>query len=266
MTSMPIDPRDLRQDGGLDLPPGFRAIALRERGDAFVEAQRLAPEAGAATLVWVRRFDTVEFAVVLEPDETLPGARRALYACMNAAADALSAHGPPEKPIAFSWPDTILFDGGILGGARLASAPGAIDGAIPDWLVVGFVIRSVVALAPTHDPAGKLVGHILDQPMVRGTSLEGEGFQMMDAGQLIESFARHLMVYVDQWQEKGFVPVGQQFLARLPTVRGAKHGIDINGDLLVRNVATPAKVERQPLAEALATPQWLDPETGDPWL
>ncbi len=51
-----------------------------------------------------------------------PTARRALFAGMNAAADALAAHCPPEKPITFAWPDTILLDGGLVGGvpARLA--------------------------------------------------------------------------------------------------------------------------------------------------
>ena len=46
------------------LPPGFSLVSLRESGDAFVHAVKLAPEAGAATLVWVRRFDLVEFALV----------------------------------------------------------------------------------------------------------------------------------------------------------------------------------------------------------
>jgi len=37
-------------------------------------------QAGAGTLVWVRRYDLVEFAVVLEPDEPLVSARRAFFA------------------------------------------------------------------------------------------------------------------------------------------------------------------------------------------
>jgi len=82
----------------LDLPPAFQLVSLREIGDAFAHAQSIAAEHGAGTLVWVVRFDVVEFAVVLEPDEPLASGRRAFYAGMAALVDALAAHAPPEKP------------------------------------------------------------------------------------------------------------------------------------------------------------------------
>src|SRR5688572_29835550 len=78
----------------LDLPPAFREMALREAGDAFAHAKAIAGEQGAGTLVWVRRFDLVEFAVVLEPEEPLAAARRAHYAGMCALFDALAVHAP----------------------------------------------------------------------------------------------------------------------------------------------------------------------------
>ena len=87
--------------------------------------RRNAAELGAGTLVYVGRFDLAEFAVVLEPDEPLRTARRAFYAGMAALADALAAHAPPEKPIAFDWPDAIRVDGGLVGGGRLAWPDGA---------------------------------------------------------------------------------------------------------------------------------------------
>src|SRR5215471_3145250 len=121
----------------LDLPPPFRAIALREVGDAFAQAKLIAAEAGAGTLVHVGRFDLVEFAVVLEPEEALRTARRVLYAGLNALADALAACAPPEKPISFDWPDAIRIDGGLLGGARLAWPAGVDEDAPPPWLVFG---------------------------------------------------------------------------------------------------------------------------------
>src|SRR6476646_6828814 len=85
----------------LDLPPPFRLISLREVGDAFAHASSVASEAGAGTLVYVGRFDLAEFAVVLEPEEPLETARRALYAGIVALADALAVHAPPERPITF---------------------------------------------------------------------------------------------------------------------------------------------------------------------
>src|SRR3712207_329195 len=92
----------------LSLPPPYSLVTLREAGDAFAHACRMAPEAGAGTLVWVRRFDLIEFAVVLAPEEPLRSARRALYCCMNALADAVAAHCPPERDVTFEWPDTVL--------------------------------------------------------------------------------------------------------------------------------------------------------------
>src|SRR5215471_4473538 len=103
----------------LELPPPFRLVTLREVGDAFAHATAIAGEAGAGTLVWVGRFDLIEFALVVEPDEPLRTARRAFYAGMAALADALLAHAPPEKLIAFDWPDAILVDGGLIGGGRM---------------------------------------------------------------------------------------------------------------------------------------------------
>lgn len=276
--------------GTLDLPPFYSAIALREHGDAFTHAQAIAADQGAGTLVWVRRFDTVEFAVVLEPDEELKNARRVLYAGMTAIGDALAAHCPPEKPLVFAWPDTILLDDGILGGGRIGWPKGAAETATPDWLVLGFVLRMTVpqkrasdgallgpsvahlpnressagpSVAPLRNRAG---GHALDVDLTRGTSLEIEGFEMMDAAQVINGFTRHFMVQVDRWQEKGFRGIGEDFLARLPADNAIRRGIDIDGDLLVRRFKAGAEPERQSLIEALRTAQWLDPETGDPWL
>ena len=67
------------------LPPAFRLVTLRESGDAFAHAKANAATEGAGTLVFVGRFDLVEFAVVLEPDEPLRHARRAFYAGMVGA-------------------------------------------------------------------------------------------------------------------------------------------------------------------------------------
>lgn len=237
----------------LDLPPGFRAIGLRELGDAFSHAQSLADAEGAGTLVWVRRFDTVEATVILEPEQKLAEARCALYAGMNAAADALSLHCPPEKPLEFAWPDTIMLDGGIIGGCRLAAAPGTGDNEVPDWLVLGLQLRSVVQVT-------------VDQTFERGTSLATEGFEMMDGNRIIESFARHLMAAFDGWQAKGFQTVAERYLARLRPSKGVRRGLDVNGDLLERKLPDLKDVIRSSLTAALARPQWRDPATGEPWI
>jgi biotin-(acetyl-CoA carboxylase) ligase len=237
----------------LDLPPLLSEIALRESGDAFAHACAIAGEAGAGTLVWVRRFDLAEFAVVLEPEEKLAEARRALYLGMVAAADALAGAAPPERPITFDWPATIRLDGAIIGGAQLGWPEGALEDQIPQWLVFGAVIRGAVH----GDSAG---GHF-----TLGSSLEVEGADEVEPRRIVESFARHLMVRVDALNEKGFKALGAEWLGFLPPEEGAERGIDVNGDLLVRREGARMPERRKILPE-LANPSWRNPETGLPWL
>jgi hypothetical protein len=234
----------------LDLPPPFRLISLREVGDAFAHAIDVAPDEGAGTLVFVGRFDLAEFAVVLEPDEPLRTARRAFYAGMAALGDALAAQAPPEKPMGFDWPDAIRVDGGLVGGARLAWPQDADEDAPPSWLVFGAMIRTV-----------SLLGEAGVTPLA--AALEDEGFADFGSGQLVEGFARHLMMAIDTWQNAGFGPVARRYLSRLTLARGVRRDIDLNGDLVIRRTGN-TQPERRPLVAALATPSWLDPATGGP--
>ena len=238
----------------ISLPPGFRLITLRERGDAFAEAMARAADEGAGGLFFVRRFDVLEFALVIEPDEPLNISRRAFYVGMNALADALAAHCPPEKPIHFEWPDQMTFDRGLIGGGRLGWPAGASEEATPDWLVFGGMLRSVVT------------GSLDSGAWTRGTSLETEGFEFIDHGMLLESFAKHFLVQLDEITELGFKPVGQRYLARMPDEHGIRRGIDSNGDLLLHRLPVKSPPKRESLSPLLAKPGWLDPGTGAPLL
>src|SRR5207249_6689116 len=217
---MPLErSRRARTAPALDLPPPYRLVTLREVGDAFTHAGNIAADEGAGTLVYVGRFDLAEFAVVLEPDEPLGTARRAFYAGMTALADALAAHAPPEKPITIDWPDAVRVDNGLVGGGRLAWPQGAAEGEPPDWLVFGAMIRTVSMGEDEHGL----------NPMA--AALEEEGFTDFTAATLVESFARHLMVHTDAWQEHGFGAVAKEYLQRLPRDEGVRRDIDENGDL-----------------------------------
>jgi len=235
----------------LSLPPPFTLVTLREVGDAFAHAVEIAAEQGAGTLVYVGRFDLAEFAVVLEPDEPLRTARRALYTGMAALNDALLAHAPPEKPLEIDWPDAIRVDGGLVGGGRLAWPEGADEDEPPDWLVFGAMIRTV-SMGEGEPGLNPLVA-----------ALEEEGFTDFTAGALVESFARHLMVHIDAAQERGFGAVAKEYLQRLPRDKGLRRDIDENGDLLVRRMGK-VDVERKKLRPLLAAPSWLDPKTRGP--
>jgi hypothetical protein len=237
----------------IHLPPPFTLVRLRESGDAFAHACRIAPESGAGTLVYVGRFDLAEFAVVLEPTEPLGSARRAFYAGMIALTDALRAYAPPSKPITIGWPDAVRIDGGLVGGGRMAWPSDADEDAPPPWLVFGAMIRTIAM--SDDDPGVHPLASALDQ----------EGFGEVGAVQITESFARHLMLALDSWRVDGFDGLARDYLTRMPRERQTIQRIDDRGDVLTRRIGTD-RVERSDLVQALATPSWLDPSFGGPRL
>ncbi|MGC1694333.1 MAG: biotin/lipoate--protein ligase family protein [Pseudolabrys sp.] len=247
---MPLDTRASALATELILPPPFTLVRLRELGDAFMHAASIAGEQGAGTLVYVGRFDLAEFAVVLEPDEPLAQARRAFYAGMAALADALTAHAQPETAITIDWPDSIAVNHGVVGGGRLAWPKGTREDETPPWLVFGAMIRTVSMSA---EPGLN--------PLV--TALEEEGFTDAMSDHVVESFARHIMVALDAWQERGFGAVARSYLERLPAGQGVRRDIDDNGDLLIRRMGT-ADVERKKFLARLAAPSWFDPVAKGP--
>lgn len=237
----------------LDLPPGYTLVALRELGDAFAHGCDIAAEAGAGTLVWVRRYDLVEFAVVLEPDEPLKSARRAVFAGMNAVADAIAAHCPPERDVAFEWPDTIRFDAGLLGGARLGWPRDCAEDEVPAWLVFGVILRAAD------------MAHIEEVEAAAGVSLLGAGFEMVDIDATINSFARHLMTAFDRWNERGFEAIARDYLERLPKHKaGELRTIDVNGDLLTKLPGGKGPPDRTGLVDALVKSAWYDARSRGP--
>jgi Biotin/lipoate A/B protein ligase family len=199
-------------------------------------------------MVWVRRFDLIEFAVVLEPEEPLASARRAFYCAMNALADALSSHAPPEREVTFVWPDTLLFNGARIGGGRLGWPKGCSDSQTPEWLVFSAMISA--AWVGVGDPGTR----------PDATSLEEEGFETGPA--LVETFARYLMLSFSTLSEQGFDAVAKAYLERLAIRKaGERRGLDRNGDLLIQGHGRES-AERFALAPALENPAWFDPATG----
>jgi biotin-(acetyl-CoA carboxylase) ligase len=248
---MPLDvpARPLRMTAPeLRLPPPFTLVRLRELGDAFEHARTIAADAGAGTLVHVGRFDLAEFALVLEPDEPLATSRRAFIAGMAALADALAAHAQPETLIEIHWPGALTVNLGLVGGGRLAWPEGAKEDEPPDWLVFGGMIRT----ASLSDEPGSTPN---------STALAEEGFGETSAADIVESFARNMMMHLDAWQEKGFVVVAKSYLERLAGA-GLRSLAD-NGDLIVRRAGTKDS-ERSALLVGLASENWYDPATKGP--
>ena len=235
----------------LTLPPLYSVVRLRELGDAFAQAQKLAPERGAGTLVYVGRFDLAEFALVLEPEEPLVQARRVFYAGMAALAEALTAAAPPETAVNIEWPDALYVNWGLVGGGRLAWPKKTADDEVPAWVVFGGMMRT--ASMPGVEPGAT--------PDV--TALDEEGFAEVTASHLVESFARNFMQMVDAWRDSGFGAVTKSYFERFPAEKELRRDIEENGDLVLRR-GTSIEVERKSLLAALRQPSWFDAGSKGP--
>lgn len=226
----------MRETALPELPSLFTpVVALREGGDALTRAVQLAPEKGAGTLVWVRSASRVEAAVVLEPEEGLAAARPAIFVAASALADALAAFGPPEVPLTFRWPATVLVNGAEVGRARMAWPEGALEGASPDWLVVAVEAR-------ISFPRGWEPGHGLHQ-----TALAEEGWdEGATVPELTAAWARHLMANIAEWGRPGphggFRRLAERYLARLDRderMGEGKRGLDpASGNLVIERDGT----------------------------
>ena len=207
--------------GQLQLPSLFHPVKLREGQDALLVARALAPELGppavsrgAGTLPFVAAPGRVEAAVVLEPEMPLAAARLAFHVGANALADALTVLGPPDMPVHFRWPGTVLVNQGRVGAFRLLAPDGAADDAVPEWLLIGFECR--LAWRDGHE-SGVAPGE---------TALAEEGFADVTAEAIVEAWARHLLAGMDEWQNRGPRRASEKFLARLLDHAGVQRGLD----------------------------------------
>jgi hypothetical protein len=189
----------------------------------------------------------IDIALVLRPGEPLAGARRGFFVCMVALANAVGAAAPPEKPITFGWPGTLLFDGARLGGGRLGWPDDCREDEIPRWLVFGATL--LATLAPGAEPGLTPFSTTLDEEAVP-----------VDAhAAIIEDFARHLLRSSDLVSERGYAEVGDVYLRLLAGREpGESRRLGESGDCVIEGA------ESLPLLAGLAEVAWLDPATGAP--
>jgi len=191
------------------VPPIYQPQRLGPKADAFAKALAAARAvAEDGTLFWLDRSDRLDCALVLAPEAALAETLQVAYVAMVAAGDALGALAPPIVAVTFRWPDRLLVNGAEVGGLRLAAATVAKPADVPDWLVVG------LRIAMRGRPNGASPGRSPDR-----TNLQEEGCGEIDAQMLLESFSRHLLSWVSRWQDEGFLPVREAWLARAIDLR-----------------------------------------------
>lgn len=194
---------------------------------------------GAGDVLWDEDATHAHLAIVLEPDVSLVKAAQMLPLAVAAAGDCIGALAPPQVGVSYRWPATILVNGAPVGELTLAAPRGPAD-AVPEWIVVAMSLR--LRLTGTTEPG--------EQP--DATALAEEGCEELTALDLLGSYARHFMTWLNIWQDDGFRPInlswterveGRQQPVRLPdtTEDVTVTGMDEDGNLLVKAAHTPAR-------------------------
>ncbi len=191
---------------------------------------------GAGDVLWSKRQDVADLAIVLEPEIPFENAVQMIPLTMVACGDCLGVVTPPQVGVSFHWPNAIKVNDGLVGHVRGISST-QTPGAVPDWLILGLSVRL------RHNRKNFEPG---DDPAI--TALSEEGCEDLTRSQFIESFTRHFLTWINQWNDDGFKPVHAAWLFRAGemneeaiietgenNIEGAFLGLDENGNLLAKN-------------------------------
>ncbi|HSF94074.1 MAG TPA: biotin/lipoate--protein ligase family protein [Thermohalobaculum sp.] len=223
-------------------PPLLRGEETLPGMDPFAKAVASAALGADPGLVcWARDAGALRAALVLAPEEPLERAIGAVFAVALGLGDALGALAPPEVAVHYVWPGGIKVNGADCGRLRAAAAT-SDPRAEPDWLVVGVEI-------PYLPQSGDDPGRRPDQ-----TCLAEEGCIEVTPLKLLESWARHTLVWIHRFLDDGFAPLHAAWRERawemgseLPE-GGLFVGIDELGGMLVKTART---TELRPLTALL---------------
>lgn len=175
-------------DRSLVLPPGFQAFPGGD--DPWAAALRNAAAGAEPGHVYCDgAHGRCRAAFVFTPDRPFDGANVLLSLGALALFDAVAVLAPPQVPVHIVMPDSLTVDGGRVATLRAAQAAAHGD-AIADWAVLGIdVAVGLQAGAPGENP---------DQ-----TSLAEEGFGDIAPADVLTHMSRHLLGWIDAWQQHG---------------------------------------------------------------
>lgn len=222
-------------------PPLLTGHPVQGGEDPFERAQAMAAlgcDAGA--VVYNIQADYLRVAIVFAPEVPLRDAMAMLPLCAVGFQNALGALAPPEVAVHLEWDGVICVNGAKCGVFRV-SASGENAEEEPDWLIVGWEL----ALMQTSTAPG-------ETPDV--TALYDEGCAEVSATQLVESWSRHMLTWLNRWQEDGNAPLHAEWMGLLrgvgePRVDGGVFlGADERFGMLIRD---GVNTRLRPLTELL---------------
>lgn len=212
-------------------PPMFRGEALRADMDPFAKAISSAMRGiDPGLIVWSEDTTSARAALVLAPEEPLERAMAMLFAAALGLSDAMGALAPPEVAVHFVWPDRVKINGALCGHLQATASTTKPDEE-PNWLVVGFEIP----LLPVRDNEP---GATPDQ-----TTLAEEGCGEITAAELIGSWSRHTLVWINRYVDDGMAPLHGAWRDKCDTLgevieaptSGVFMGLDELGGMLLKN-------------------------------
>lgn len=197
-----------------------------------IERARAGTDAGL--IVHRIRPDLLSAAIVLAPEDPLEDSMAMVFAAANGFADAFGALAPSEVAAQFDWPGGIRINGARCGGFR-AAASTRDPAAIPDWLVIGF---DLPFFAPAEEEPGDNPDH---------TTLWEEGCSEIEPRRMLESWSRHMLVWINTWLEDGMPRLHTDWVGRAFAIGrhveldlgGTRHagdfvGVDERGGMLLK--------------------------------
>ena len=214
----------------LSLPPIYRPVPIAADEDSMDHAAGLAATGcDPATLVWSAREDRLDCAIVLAPSEPLAEAARVLFCGVLGIGDALAAVLPPGIEVDFIWPGEVRVNARRGAWARLRAPSGTGAGDVPDWLILGAVVRV------TDGPNPGSGDGLDDAPQ---TTLRFEDCLDIGAVDLLDSYSRHVLAWLNRWLDDGFEPIRLTWAHRAygddaPAAGGTFEALTERGDLRI---------------------------------
>lgn len=259
--SIAYDPAPPGAGDAPTFPPLLTGVGVPPGVDPFEKAiAASAAGAEAGTVFWSPDVNIARAAVVLAPDVALGPALAMHFAAAAALNDSIGALAPPEVGLHHVWPDGIKINGAWCGAMRVASDARDLA-ALPDWLVAGW---SLSIEFPTDADPG-------DAPDF--TSLREEGCAEITHIRLIESWARHFLTWLHDWQEDGASRLFDAWRERAEgrgdevvfehdggLKRGIFAGLDETGGMVLQ---TSSGVEVLPIETILDHPRAWPPESEE---
>jgi len=209
-------------------PPLLRGEETLPGMNPFAKAVASAALGTSPGLIcWARDETALRAALVLAPEAPLDQAMGITFAVALGLGDAVGALAPPEVAFHHVWPGAFKLNGADCGSLRAAASTDD-PAVVPDWLVVGVEMPYLpVSRAEPGDRP--------DQ-----TSLSEEGCIDVPPLKLLESWARHTLVWINRWLDDGFEPLHAAWRKRawemgedLPE-GGVFMGIDEIGGMLIK--------------------------------